>query len=80
VVGCPRTFTQIDHRTDWHKHNVTALSNLDRLCLHHHDLKTTQNYQLIAGSGDRAFVPPTDPRHPDNQPTEVLDRAPPHAA
>lgn len=78
VVGCPHTFTQIDHRTEWRKQNLTDLMNLDRLCVHHHRLKTTQNYQLVPGTGDRAFVPPTDSRHPDhnNRPGQT----PPHAA
>jgi hypothetical protein len=80
VQGCPRTFTQLDHRHDWHKHQVTELANLDRLCPHHHRLKTTSNYQLVAGTGNRALVPPGDPRHLDNQRTASRNRDPPRAA
>jgi hypothetical protein len=80
VIGCPRTFTQIDHRTDWSRQNVTTLDNLDRLCPRHHQQKTAHNYQLTPGNGDRAFVPPTDPRHPDHRATSNADRGARHAA
>jgi hypothetical protein len=42
------------------------LPNIDPLCGHDHDLKTYQGWALVAGTGRRAFVPPDDPRHPDN--------------
>lgn len=64
VAGCAHTFTQIDHRDDWHWVKVTELANLDRLCIHHHRLKTHQGWALIPGTGKRAFVPPTSHRHP----------------
>ena len=41
---------------------------LDRLCGHHHDLKTIDNWALAAGRGKRPFVPPGDPRHPRSVP------------
>jgi hypothetical protein len=43
------------------------LANLDRLCVHHHRLKTHNGWALIAGSGKRPMVPPSDPQHPGNQ-------------
>jgi hypothetical protein len=67
--GCPaRAHLQTDHRTDWAKTRFTALDLLDRLCTHHHNLKTRQNWQLVNGHGKRAFVAPDDPRHPRHQP------------
>jgi hypothetical protein len=81
VAGCPSTFTQIDHRHDWQKNQETQLANLDRLCGHHHRLKSHHNYQLTAGTGNRPFVAPTDPRHPEHrQPSTRTRRAPPQAA
>ena len=66
VEGCPSrgSFLQTDHRIDWHKTHFTLYDLLDRLCPHHHRLKTTQGWALVAGKGKRAFVPPEDPRHP----------------
>ena len=67
VLGCPtQRRLQIDHRQDWAKTHVTVLGWLDGLCDHHHDLKTHHGWALIEGRGKRAFVPPDDPRHPNN--------------
>lgn len=55
---------QVDHRHDWADTRVTLLPWLDRLCTHHHDLKTRQGWQLVEGHGKRPMVPPDDPRHP----------------
>jgi hypothetical protein len=67
VQGCPsRAGLQYDHRHDFAKTNITAYDLLDRLCRHHHNLKTRHNWALIDGRGKRAFVPPHDPRHPRN--------------
>lgn len=44
--------------------HTTVLDLLDRLCSHHHDLKTIDNWVLLDGRGNRAFVPPDDPRNP----------------
>ena len=55
---------QVDHRHDWADTKITLLPWLDRLCAHHHDLKTRQNWQLVDGHGKRPMVPPDDPRHP----------------
>jgi hypothetical protein len=56
----------LDHRKDWAQTRMTVFELLDRLCSHHHDLKTIDNWALVEGSGKRAFVPPDDPRHPRN--------------
>ena len=62
--GTRADFLQTDHRDDWAKTHVTILDFLDRLCRHHHGLKTHQVWALIEGRGKRPFVPPDDPRHP----------------
>jgi hypothetical protein len=54
----------MDHRHDWAATHVTVLSLIDRLCSHHHRLKTRQNWGLVEGRGKRAFVAPGDSRHP----------------
>jgi hypothetical protein len=65
--GCNQTARlQIDHRLDWAKSRHTLLSELDRLCPHDHQLKTTHGWALVDGVGKRAMVPPDDPRHPDH--------------
>lgn len=65
VLGCNvKASLQFDHRVDWVHCHVTLTDLLDRLCVHHHRLKTTRNWALVDGSGKRAFVPPDDPRHP----------------
>ncbi|MBA2751163.1 MAG: hypothetical protein H0U41_02855 [Actinobacteria bacterium] len=55
---------QVDHRRDWAKSHVTIFDLLDRLCAHHHGLKTHEGWALVEGTGKRAFVAPDDPRHP----------------
>jgi hypothetical protein len=63
--GCSAlAFLENDHRDDWAKTHMTILDVLDRLCGHHHDLKTRENWSLVEGRGKRAFVNPDDPRHP----------------
>jgi hypothetical protein len=65
VAGCSaRVGLQSDHRVDWAKTKFTVFDLLDRLCPHHHALKTRKGWALVAGTGKRAFVPPDDPRHP----------------
>ena len=67
VRGCPSvSFLQTDHRVDWARSHLTVLDLLDRLCPHHHALKTRANWALGAGHGKRELVPPDDPRHPRN--------------
>jgi hypothetical protein len=65
VEGCNTVgFLQTDHREDWAKTHTTVLELLDRLCPHHHYLKTHEGWALVEGLGKRPFVPPGDPRHP----------------
>jgi Domain of unknown function (DUF222) len=67
VEGCNSlTFLENDHREDWAKTKITLVELLDRLCSHHHGLKTTEGWALVEGNGKRAFVPPDDPQHPRN--------------
>ena len=65
AAGChARSGLEMDHREDWARTHFTALDLLDRLCPHHHKLKTHKGWGLVAGTGKRPFVPPDDPRHP----------------
>jgi hypothetical protein len=58
--GCPSvSFLETDHRVDWARSRLTVLDLLDRLCTHHHDLKTRDNWALVPGHGKREFVRPT---------------------
>jgi hypothetical protein len=67
AAGCPaRAGLQYDHRQDWAKTKFTAFDLLDRLCPHHHALKTRKNWALVAGTGKRPFVAPDHPQHPRN--------------
>lgn len=63
--GCNAlTFLEFDHRDDWARTHRTVFGLLDRLCRHHHDLKTNDGWALVEGNGKRAFVAPADARHP----------------
>ncbi len=63
--GCAaRARLEIDHRVDWAASRATVFDLLDRLCGHHHVLKTRYGWALVEGRGKRPFVAPTDPRHP----------------
>ncbi|MGI9023000.1 MAG: DUF222 domain-containing protein [Acidimicrobiales bacterium] len=65
VEGCSAVARlEMDHREDWATTRVTLFSLIDRLCPHHHQLKTRGNWSLVEGRGKRAFVPPADARHP----------------
>ncbi|MDQ3642144.1 MAG: DUF222 domain-containing protein [Actinomycetota bacterium] len=69
VEGCSSvTWLENDHRVDWARSHTTVLDLLDRLCSHHHDLKSLDGWGLVAGHGTRVFVPPDDPRHPRASP------------
>ncbi|GEM_PF-1245743 len=59
-------FLQTDHRQPWAGTRFTVFDLLDRLCRRHHAMKTYHNWALVEGKGKRAFVPPEDPRHPQN--------------
>ncbi len=75
VEGCSAgTWLENDHRVDWASSHTTVLDLLDRLCSHHHDLKSLDGWALVDGRGKRPFVAPDDPRHPRNA------HAPPSAA
>jgi hypothetical protein len=74
--GCGnRLRLEKDHRIPWAHTKITLLDVLDRLCAHHHALKTHQQWALADGHGTRPFVPPQDPRHPRN--AKTTGRAPP---
>ena len=63
--GCAAsTWLENDHRVDWATSRLTVLDLLDRLCSHHHDLKSLDGWALVDGTGKRPLVPPDDPRHP----------------
>ena len=65
VEGCNAVARlEMDHRDDWASTRVTLVSLMDRLCIHHHALKTRENWSLVEGKGKRTFVPPSDARHP----------------
>lgn len=69
-IGCDNTnFIQIDHRLGYANVARTCLDELDHLCSSCHRLKTNQNWQLVAGTGRRRFVPPEHPDHPGDPPT-----------
>jgi hypothetical protein len=57
------TYLENDHREDWATIHLTLLEWQDRVCSHHHDLKTHKGWGLVDGHGKRAFVPPDDQRH-----------------
>jgi hypothetical protein len=40
---------ETDHREDWARTHITVLGLLDRLCRHHHSLKTTKGWALVEG-------------------------------
>jgi hypothetical protein len=65
VTGCPRMAgVEYDHRIEWRHTRHTTISELDRLCDHHHDLKSYKGWALFRGpDGTTEMVPPSDPRH-----------------
>jgi hypothetical protein len=67
-IACSRTVQiQNDHRVPWADEQVTELPNLDPMCIPDHRKKTHRGWELVEGTGRRAFVPPDDPRHPQHQ-------------
>jgi hypothetical protein len=65
AAGCTATaHLEIDHNLPWATSHLTVFDLLDRLCPHHHDLKTLEGWALVERRGRRDFVPPDDPRHP----------------
>jgi hypothetical protein len=71
------TYLENDHREEWATTHLTLLEWQDRVCSHHHDLKTHHGWGLVDGQGKRAFVPPDDQRHPRHR---KRSKAPPAAA
>ncbi len=69
-IGCDHElFVEIDHRLGFANVGRTRLGELDGLCRGCHGLKSTQNWQLVRGSGRRRFVPPGHPDHPGDPAT-----------
>jgi hypothetical protein len=59
VLGCSCTVRlERDHREDWAHTHVTRVPAADRLCHHHHRLKT-QGWRLEDGAGKRRLLPPS---------------------
>jgi hypothetical protein len=64
VLGCASTVRlERDHREDWADTHTTRGPAADRLCHHHHGLKTL-GWQLEAGNGKRRIHPPTNQTAP----------------
>jgi hypothetical protein len=70
-IACGNTWVENDHREPYAKVKRTELRNIDPLCPHDHDLKTYKGWDLVQGTGPRAFVPPDHPHHPKNRPPET---------
>lgn len=77
VAGCNRTIRlETDHTIDWATSRRTITDQLDRLCDHHHWLKTHSGWALAAppnppphhsiGTPRQPMVPPDHPDHPTN--------------
>ena len=60
VPGCDvAVHLQVDHwQVDYGKGGPTRWSNLARLCIFHHRLKTHQGFRLNGGPGNWEWVPP----------------------
>jgi Domain of unknown function (DUF222)/HNH endonuclease len=57
-------FLQIDHIVPVDKRGPTTLTNLWRICTHHHALKTHKDWKVIGEPGNWDLVPPDDPDPP----------------
>ncbi len=59
VHGCANDqFLEIDHVVPIEDRGPTEISNLWRLCSHHHALKTHAGWRVVGANGDRDLVPP----------------------
>ena len=78
ITGCPRMAgIQHDHRIEWRHTHHTVIDELDRLCDHHHDLKTYKGWAAVRRpDGTVVMVPPTDPRHLRRQQHHQPNRTP----
>lgn len=80
VQGCNRVRRlEWDHRQPWAQVRETVLANLDGPCEYHHARKTRDGWELVHGTGRRAMVAPSDPRHPRRAARERAPNAPPAA-
>lgn len=80
VQGCNRVRRlEWDHRRPWAQVRETVLANLDGPCEFHHARKTRDGWEMVHGTGRRAMVPPSDPRHPRRAARERAPNAPPAA-
>ncbi len=80
VQGCNRVRRlEWDHRQPWAQVRQTVLANLDGPCEFHHARKTRDGWELVQGTGRRAMVAPSDPRHPRRAARERAPNAPPAA-
>lgn len=80
VQGCNRMRRlEWDHRRPWAEVRTTVLDNLDGPCEFHHARKTRDGWELVVGTGRRAMVAPSDPRHPRRATRERAPNAPPAA-
>jgi hypothetical protein len=57
-------FLEIDHIVPIEQYGPTELTNLWRICTHHHALKTHGHWRVVGNNGDRDMVPPDDPDPP----------------
>ena len=63
-IACSHRHRERDHRDPHADVRCSELAIFDDLCDFDHDLETYQGWALVDGTGRRAFVAPTDPRHP----------------
>jgi hypothetical protein len=74
VPGCDvRSNLEIDHVTGWVPTYHTTLSELARLCRHHHDLKTYEGWRLTGGPGRWQWDPPAGGPRPGPSDDDGLD-------
>lgn len=65
VPGCDTSSPlEIDHIVPFAEGGPTQLSNLCRLCAHHHDLKTYRGWTIRGGPGAWEWRPPGEPADP----------------
>ncbi|MGI8807133.1 MAG: hypothetical protein ACR2KK_04720, partial [Acidimicrobiales bacterium] len=65
VEGCSSlTWLENDHRVDWASSHITVLDLLDRLCSHHHDLKSGNWWPATEnGRSSHPMIPATPVHH-----------------
>ena len=60
VVAVTGAIATVDHNQPVEEHGPTALWNLDRLCLHHHQHKHRYGLRLVGPPGRMRFVSPPE--------------------